>query len=189
MPGGTGIDKFGKRFPKRTFDVGIAEQHAVTFAAGLAVEGLKPFVAIYSTFLQRGYDQVVHDVVTQKLPVRFILDRAGLVGNDGPTHHGSFDLAYLGCLPDLVIMAPSDELELMHMIATAYELDTLPSAIRFPRGSALGIEGLREQLGYTITSMPTKGVRAAPRYTAQQHTARAAASFARGRRRAVPPAA
>ncbi|KAG8462900.1 hypothetical protein KFE25_001673 [Diacronema lutheri] len=157
MPGGTGIDKFGKRFPKRTFDVGIAEQHAVTFAAGLAIEGLKPFVAIYSTFLQRGYDQVVHDVVTQKLPVRFILDRAGLVGNDGPTHHGSFDLAYLGCLPDLVIMAPSDELELLHMIATAYELESLPSAIRFPRGNALGLEAMREQLGYDISAMPAKG--------------------------------
>jgi 1-deoxy-D-xylulose-5-phosphate synthase len=160
MPGGTGLDKFGRRFPKRTFDVGIAEQHAVTFAAGLAVEGYKPFVAIYSTFLQRGYDQLVHDVVTQKLPVRFILDRAGLVGNDGPTHHGSFDLAFLGCLPDLVIMAPSDELELMHMVATAYELDTLPCAIRFPRGNALGLDGLREQLGYTIDKMPSKGVRA-----------------------------
>jgi len=157
MPGGTGIDKFGRRFPKRTFDVGIAEQHAVTFAAGLAVEGLKPFVAIYSTFLQRGYDQVVHDVVTQKLPVRFILDRAGLVGNDGPTHHGSFDLAYLGCLPGLVIMAPSDELELLHMVATAYELDTMPCAVRFPRGNCIGLEGLREQLGYDITAMPTKG--------------------------------
>lgn len=157
MPGGTGIDKFGRRFPKRTFDVGIAEQHAVTFAAGLAVEGLKPFVAIYSTFLQRGYDQLVHDVVTQKLPVRFILDRAGLVGNDGPTHHGSFDLAFLGCLPDLIVMAPSDELELMHMIATAYACDDLPSAVRFPRGNAFGLEGLREQLGYDITAMPSKG--------------------------------
>jgi len=157
MPGGTGIDKFGKRFPKRTYDVGIAEQHAVTFAAGLAVEGLKPFVAIYSTFLQRGYDQVVHDVVTQKLPVRMILDRAGLVGNDGPTHHGSFDLAYLGCLPDLVIMAPSDELELMHMIATAYSIDDLPSAVRFPRGSALGLEAMRDLFGYELDEMPAKG--------------------------------
>ena len=103
MPGGTGMDIFGRRFPKRTYDVGIAEQHAVTFAAGLAVEGVKPFCCIYSTFLQRGYDQLVHDVVIQKLPVRFILDRAGLVGNDGPTHHGAYDLAYLGCMPDLVL--------------------------------------------------------------------------------------
>jgi 1-deoxy-D-xylulose-5-phosphate synthase len=109
MPGGTGLDKFGRRFPKRTFDVGIAEQHAVTFAAGLAVEGLKPYVAIYSTFLQRAYDQVIHDVCIQQLPVRFVLDRAGLVGNDGATHHGTFDLAYLGCIPDLVIMAPAEE--------------------------------------------------------------------------------
>uniref|UniRef100_A0A3B4WJT7 Transketolase-like pyrimidine-binding domain-containing protein n=1 Tax=Seriola lalandi dorsalis TaxID=1841481 RepID=A0A3B4WJT7_SERLL len=112
MPGGTGVDKFGKRFPKRTFDVGIAEQHAVTFAAGLAVEGIKPFCAIYSTFLQRAYDQLIHDVAIQKLPVRFILDRAGLVGNDGPTHHGSFDLAYIGCIPGIALCAPSDEVEL-----------------------------------------------------------------------------
>jgi 1-deoxy-D-xylulose-5-phosphate synthase len=109
MPGGTGLDKFGRRFPKRTFDVGIAEQHAITFAAGMAVEGLKPFAAIYSTFMQRAYDQIIHDVALQQLPVRMILDRAGLVGNDGATHHGSFDLAYLGCVPDIVIMAPADE--------------------------------------------------------------------------------
>ena len=109
MPGGTGLDKFGRRFPKRTYDVGIAEQHAVTFAAGMAVEGLKPFVAIYSTFMQRAYDQIIHDVALQQLPVRMILDRAGLVGNDGATHHGSYDLAYLGCVPDMVIMAPADE--------------------------------------------------------------------------------
>lgn len=118
MPGGTGLDKFGRRFPKRTFDVGIAEQHAVTFAAGMAVEGLKPFVAIYSTFLQRAYDQVIHDCALQQLPVRFILDRAGLVGNDGATHHGNYDLAYLGCIPDIVIMAPSDEvIQMLNMIS------------------------------------------------------------------------
>jgi 1-deoxy-D-xylulose-5-phosphate synthase len=109
MPGGTGLDKFGRRFPKRCFDVGIAEQHALTFAAGMCVEGLKPFAAVYSTFMQRAYDQIIHDVALQQLPVRMILDRAGLVGNDGATHHGSFDLAYLGCVPDIVIMAPSDE--------------------------------------------------------------------------------
>ena len=109
MPGGTGLDKFGRRFPKRTFDVGIAEQHAITFAAGMAVEGLKPFAAIYSTFMQRAYEQIIHDVALQQLPVRMVLDRAGLVGNDGATHHGSFDLAYLGCVPDIVIMAPADE--------------------------------------------------------------------------------
>lgn len=148
MPGGTGIDKFGRRFPKRTFDVGIAEQHAVTFAAGMAVEGLKPFCAIYSTFLQRGYDQLVHDVALQKLPVRFILDRAGLVGNDGATHHGTFDLAYMGCIPDMVIMAPSDEIELQHMIETAYELDDRPSAVRYPRANGYGPTKLQELLGY-----------------------------------------
>lgn len=109
MPGGTGMDIFGRRFPKRTYDVGIAEQHAVTFAAGMAVEGLKPFVAIYSTFMQRALDQIIHDVALQNLPVRFILDRAGLVGNDGATHHGTFDFAYIGCVPGVVIMAPSDE--------------------------------------------------------------------------------
>jgi 1-deoxy-D-xylulose-5-phosphate synthase len=114
MPGGTGMDIFGRRFPKRTFDVGIAEQHAVTMAAGMACEGLKPFCCIYSTFMQRGYDQVVHDVAIQNLPVRMILDRAGLVGNDGPTHHGCYDLAYLGCIPNLVIMAPADEVDLEH---------------------------------------------------------------------------
>jgi 1-deoxy-D-xylulose-5-phosphate synthase len=140
MPSGTGVDIFSKAFPKRTFDVGIAEQHAVTFAAGLATEGLKPFVAIYSTFLQRGYDQVVHDVAIQHLPVRFILDRAGLVGADGPTHAGSFDLAYLGCLPGFVLMSPSDEAELVHMVATAAAIDDRPSAIRYPRGDGVGID-------------------------------------------------
>ena len=115
MPGGTGLDKFGRRFPKRTFDVGIAEQHAITFAAGMAVEGLKPFAAIYSTFMQRAYDQIIHDVALQQLPVRMVLDRAGLVGNDGATHHGSFDLAYLGCVPDIVIMAPADEVSYMFL--------------------------------------------------------------------------
>ncbi|MET0182188.1 MAG: 1-deoxy-D-xylulose-5-phosphate synthase [Caulobacterales bacterium] len=139
MPSGTGLDAFGARFPTRTFDVGIAEQHAVTFGAGLAADGMKPFVAIYSTFLQRGYDQVVHDVAIQKLPVRFALDRAGLVGADGPTHAGSFDLGYLGALPGFVIMAPGDEAELAAMVATAAAIDDAPSAIRFPRGEALGV--------------------------------------------------
>ncbi|WP_425993425.1 1-deoxy-D-xylulose-5-phosphate synthase [Afipia sp. DC4300-2b1] len=140
MPSGTGVDIFGKAFPKRTFDVGIAEQHGVTFAAGLASEGLKPFVAIYSTFLQRAYDQVVHDVAIQGLPVRFIIDRAGLVGADGPTHAGSFDLAYLGCLPGMVLMAAADEAELVHMVATAAAINDRPSAIRFPRGDGVGVD-------------------------------------------------
>jgi 1-deoxy-D-xylulose-5-phosphate synthase len=139
MPSGTGIDLFQKEFPTRTFDVGIAEQHGVTFAAGLATEGFKPFATIYSTFLQRAYDQVVHDVAIQKLPVRFALDRAGLVGADGPTHAGSFDVAYLGCLPNFVVMAASDEAELVHMVATAAAIDDRPSAIRYPRGEGLGV--------------------------------------------------
>lgn len=140
MPSGTGLDHFGKEFPDRTFDVGIAEQHAVTFAAGLATEGYKPFAAIYSTFLQRAYDQVVHDVAIQKLPVRFALDRAGLVGADGATHAGAFDVAYLGCLPDFVIMAAADEAELVHMVATQVQIDDRPSALRYPRGEGVGVE-------------------------------------------------
>ncbi|MGD9657074.1 MAG: 1-deoxy-D-xylulose-5-phosphate synthase [Methylocystis sp.] len=140
MPSGTGLDIFGRAFPHRTFDVAIAEQHAVTFAAGLACEGYKPFCALYSTFLQRGYDQVVHDVAIQNLPVRFAMDRAGLVGADGPTHAGAFDLAYLGCLPGFVIMAPSDEGELMHMVATAAAYDEGPIAFRYPRGEGIGVE-------------------------------------------------
>ncbi|MDE2578987.1 MAG: 1-deoxy-D-xylulose-5-phosphate synthase [Hyphomicrobiales bacterium] len=140
MPSGTGLDIFGKRFPARTFDVGIAEQHAVTFAAGLAAEGYKPFCAIYSTFLQRGYDQVAHDVDLQKLPVRFAMDRAGLVGADGPTHAGAFDIAYLGCLPNMVVMAASDEAELVHMVATAVAYDEGPIAFRYPRGEGVGCE-------------------------------------------------
>lgn len=140
MPGGTGIDKFSETYPNRSFDVGIAEQHGVTFAAGMACEGYKPFVAIYSTFLQRAYDQVVHDVAIQKLPVRFILDRAGYVGADGSTHCGAFDLAYLATLPGFVVMAPSDEAELMHMVATATAIDDGPSAIRYPRGEGVGVE-------------------------------------------------
>jgi 1-deoxy-D-xylulose-5-phosphate synthase len=140
MPSGTGLDLFEKEFPKRCFDVGIAEQHAVTFAAGLAAEGYKPFAAIYSTFLQRAYDQVVHDVAIQSLPVRFAIDRAGLVGADGPTHAGSFDVAYLGCLPGFVVMAAADEAELMHMVATAAAIDDRPSALRYPRGEGLGVE-------------------------------------------------
>ena len=139
MPSGTGLDKFAERFPDRTFDVGIAEQHAVTFAAGMACEGYKPFVAIYSTFLQRAYDQVVHDVAIQSLPVRFAIDRAGLVGADGPTHAGSFDIAYLAALPNFVIMAPSDEAELVHMMATAASINDKPSAFRYPRGEGTGV--------------------------------------------------
>ena len=146
MPSGTGLDHFGREFPHRTFDVGIAEQHAVTFAAGLATEGYKPFAAIYSTFLQRGYDQIVHDVAIQSLPVRFALDRAGLVGADGATHAGSFDLAYLGCLPNFVIMAAADEAELVHMVATAASINDRPSAVRYPRGEGVG------------TEMPAEGV-------------------------------
>jgi 1-deoxy-D-xylulose-5-phosphate synthase len=138
MPSGTGLDMFGAKFPDRTFDVGIAEQHAVTFAAGLAADGMKPFAAIYSTFLQRGYDQVVHDVAIQKLPVRFAMDRAGLVGADGATHAGSFDLGYLGALPGFVIMAAADGNELSRMVATAAIIDDAPSAIRYPRGDAEG---------------------------------------------------
>lgn len=138
MGGGTGLNYFLKRFPDRCFDVGIAEQHAVTFAAGLASEGLKPFCAIYSSFLQRGYDQVAHDVDLQKLPVRFALDRAGLVGADGPTHCGAFDVTYMACLPNMVVMAPSDEAELMHMVATAAAIDDRPSCFRFPRGNGIG---------------------------------------------------
>src|SRR6201981_310149 len=140
MPSGTGLDLFGKEFPNRTFDVGIAEQHGVTFAAGLATEGYKPFATIYSTFLQRAYDQVVHDVALQRLPVRFALDRAGLVGADGPTHAGAFDIAYLGCLPGFVLMAGADEAELKHMVATAGVIDDRPSAFRYPRGEGTGVE-------------------------------------------------
>jgi len=139
MPAGTGLDLFAKEFPNRCFDVGIAEQHGVTFAAGLATEGLKPFAVIYSTFLQRAYDQVVHDVAIQRLPVRFAMDRAGLVGADGPTHAGSFDIAYLGCLPGFVIMAAADEAELVHMVATAAAIDDGPSAVRYPRGEGIGV--------------------------------------------------
>jgi 1-deoxy-D-xylulose-5-phosphate synthase len=140
MPSGTGVDLFQQVFPKRTFDVGIAEQHAVTFAAGLATEGYKPFCAIYSTFLQRGYDQVVHDVAIQNLPVRFALDRAGLVGADGATHAGSFDIAFLGILPNMVVMAAADEAELVHMVATAAAYDKGPIAFRYPRGDGVGVD-------------------------------------------------
>ncbi|MHA1114514.1 MAG: 1-deoxy-D-xylulose-5-phosphate synthase, partial [Alphaproteobacteria bacterium] len=152
MPDGTGLDLFGKRFPKRCFDVGLAEhpercfdvglaeQHAVTFAAGLAAAGMRPFAAIYSTFLQRAYDQVVHDVAIQRLPVRFAIDRAGLVGADGPTHAGSFDITYLSCLPGMVVMAAADEAELVHMVATAAAIDDGPCAFRYPRGEGVGVE-------------------------------------------------
>jgi len=140
MPSGTGLDFFGERFPERMFDVGIAEQHAVTFAAGMAADGMKPFAAIYSTFLQRGYDQVVHDVAIQRLPVRFAMDRAGLVGADGPTHAGSFDVGFMGALPGMILMGPSDEAELARAIATAVEIDDRPSAFRYPRGEGVGVE-------------------------------------------------
>ena len=140
MPSGTSLDKFAERFPERTFDVAIAEQHGVTFAAGLATEGFKPFAAIYSTFLQRAYDQIVHDIAIQNLPVRFAIDRAGLVGADGATHAGSFDVTYLACLPNFVVMAAADELELMHMVATAAAIDDRPSSFRYPRGEGVGIE-------------------------------------------------
>jgi len=139
MPNGTGLDRFAKAYPERAFDVGIAEQHAVTFAAGLACEGYKPFCAIYSTFLQRAYDQVVHDVAIQNLPVRFALDRAGLVGDDGPTHAGAFDVAYLACLPNMTVMAAADEAELVHMVATCAAIDDGPSAVRYPRGEGVGL--------------------------------------------------
>ena len=146
MPDGTGLDLFAERFPKRCFDVGIAEQHAVTFSAGMAAGGLKPFCAIYSTFLQRGYDQVVHDVAIQRLPVRFAIDRAGLVGADGATHAGAFDVAFLANLPGFVVMAAADEAELVHMVATAAAHDDGPIAFRFPRGDGVGVE------------MPARGV-------------------------------
>jgi 1-deoxy-D-xylulose-5-phosphate synthase len=139
MREGSGLVKFSQRFPERYFDVGIAEQHAVTFAAGLAVEGMKPVVAIYSTFLQRAYDQLIHDVALQNLPVVFALDRGGLVGADGPTHHGAFDHSYLRCIPNMTVMAPSDENECRQMLFTAFTLDT-PSAVRYPRGAGPGIE-------------------------------------------------
>ena len=140
MPSGTGLDLFGEAFPSRTFDVGIAEQHAVTFAAGLATEGFKPFAAIYSTFLQRAYDQVVHDVAIQKLPVRFPIDRAGFVGADGPTHCGAFDTTYLATLPGFVVMAAADEAELRHMVRTAAAYDEGPISFRYPRGNGVGVD-------------------------------------------------
>jgi 1-deoxy-D-xylulose-5-phosphate synthase len=140
MPSGTGLNLFEKKFPDRTFDVGIAEQHAVTFAAGLATEGYKPYAAIYSTFLQRAYDQVVHDVALQSLPVRFAIDRAGLVGADGPTHAGSFDITYLSTLPNFIVMAASDEAELVKMINTSVNINDRPSAFRYPRGNGIGID-------------------------------------------------
>jgi len=146
MPNGTGLDRFGDAYPDRVFDVGIAEQHAVTFAAGLATEGFKPFCAIYSTFLQRGYDQIVHDVAIQNLPVRFAIDRAGLVGADGATHAGAFDIAYLACLPNMTLMAAADEAELVHMVATCVAHDSGPIALRYPRGEGVGLD------------MPARGV-------------------------------
>ena len=140
MPSGTGMDAFSKVFPDRTFDVGIAEQHAVTFAAGLATEGYKPYAAIYSTFLQRAYDQVVHDVAIQSLPVRFAIDRAGLVGADGATHAGAFDITYLSTLPNFIVMAASDEAELVRMVNTSVDINNQPCAFRYPRGNGVGLE-------------------------------------------------
>lgn len=159
MPGGTGMDIFGRRFPKRTFDVGIAEQHAVCMAAGMACEGIKPFCCVYSTFMQRGYDQVVHDVAVQNLPVRMILDRAGFVGNDGPTHHGCYDLSYLGCIPNLTIMSPSDEIELKNMVMTCAAFDDGPTVLRYPRGTGYGAEKLESMFGYKLENgeIPSKG--------------------------------
>ncbi|KAG7344409.1 1-deoxy-D-xylulose-5-phosphate synthase [Nitzschia inconspicua] len=159
MPGGTGMDIFGRRFPKRTFDVGIAEQHAVCMGAGMACEGLKPFVCIYSTFMQRGYDQVVHDVAIQNLPVRMILDRGGFVGNDGPTHHGCYDLSYMGCIPNLIIMSPSDEIELKNMVMTCAAYDDGPTVLRYPRGTGYGAEKLQSLFGYKLKNdeIPAKG--------------------------------
>jgi 1-deoxy-D-xylulose-5-phosphate synthase len=162
MPSGTGLNLFGDKFPARTFDVGIAEQHAVTFAAGLATEGMKPFAAIYSTFLQRGYDQVVHDVAIQKLPVRFAIDRAGLVGNDGQTHAGSFDIGYLGALPGFVLMAAADEAELVHMVSTQVAIDDCPSALRFPRGDGVGVPLSRRRRSWELMDcrppLPMRGL-------------------------------
>jgi 1-deoxy-D-xylulose-5-phosphate synthase len=159
MPGGTGMDYFGAHFPERCYDVGIAEQHAVTMAAGMAAEGVKPFCAIYSTFLQRAYDQVVHDVALQNLPVRFMVDRAGYVGNDGATHHGTYDLSYLGSIPNVVIMAPSDEVELMHMVRTAHAYDSGPSFVRYPRGAGYGLETLNSVFKYELKSLPKSGTK------------------------------
>ena len=184
MPSGTGVDLFQKEFPDRTFDVGIAEQHGVTFAAGLATEGFKPFATIYSTFLQRAYDQVVHDVAIQTLPVRFAMDRAGLVGADGPTHAGSFDIAYLGCLPGFVLMAAADEAELVHMVATAVAIDDRPSALRYPRGEGRGVpmpeEGKPLEIG--------KGAHRARRHQggAASPTARGSANASRPRTNSPP---
>ena len=162
MPDGTGLNLFADRFPRRCFDVGIAEQHGVTFCAGMAAAGMKPFCAIYSTFLQRGYDQVVHDVAIQRLPVRFAIDRAGLVGADGPTHAGAFDVAYLACLPDFVVMAAADEAELVHMVATAVAIDDRPSAFRFPRGDGTGVdmpeEGVPLEIGRGRIMLEGQGV-------------------------------
>lgn len=158
MPGGTGLNIFGERFPSRCHDVGIAEQHAVTMAGGMACEGIKPFCCIYSTFLQRGYDQLIHDISLQRLPVRFILDRAGLVGSDGPTHHGSFDLAYIGCVPNMIIMAPSDEIELQNMVATVMGINDAPSVLRYPRGVGVGLDVVNNLFGGNYEEMPERGV-------------------------------
>jgi 1-deoxy-D-xylulose-5-phosphate synthase len=157
MPGGTGLSIFGHQHPERFFDVGIAEQHAVTLAAGMAAEGIKPFCAIYSTFLQRAFDQVVHDVALQNLPVRFMVDRAGYVGNDGSTHHGTFDLSYLGAIPNMVIMAPSDEVELKNMVRTAHDIDSGPSVVRYPRGSGYGLKTLNNLFRYDLKALPEEG--------------------------------
>ena len=155
----TCIDIFGCRFPKRTFDVGIAEQHVVTFAISMVCNGLKPFCCICSTFMQRGYDQVVHDVVIHNLPIRMILDRAGVVGNDGPMHHGCYDLVYMGCIPDLTIMSPSDEIGLRNMVMTCDEFDEGPTVLSYPRGVGYGADKLQNLFGYELENgeIPTKG--------------------------------
>ena len=199
MPSGTGLDLFAKEFPNRCFDVGIAEQHGVTFAAGLATEGFKPFATIYSTFLQRAYDQVVHDVAIQRLPVRFAMDRAGLVGADGPTHAGAFDVAYLGCLPGFVVMAAADEADLVHMVATAAAIDDRPSALRYPRGEGIGVpmptegkpardrQGTRAARGHQSGAVLVR--RAARRMLQGSGRAGRARAFDHGRRRALRQAA
>jgi 1-deoxy-D-xylulose-5-phosphate synthase len=191
MPSGTGLDVFEKAFPDRAFDVGIAEQHAVTFAAGMACEGMKPFVAIYSTFLQRAYDQVVHDVAIQSLPVRFCMDRAGLVGADGATHAGSFDVAYLGCLPNFVLMAAADEAELMHMVATAAQIDEQPCGLRYPRGEGIGSAARRGSrlgradcagTGYNLSWRRPENIKAADELRRRALTARRSLLQALGHR-------
>ncbi len=189
MPAGTGLDLFAEAFPDRMFDVGIAEQHAVTFAAGMATEGLKPFCAIYSTFLQRAYDQVVHDVAIQNLPVRLPIDRAGFVGADGATHAGAFDTAFLACLPNMVVMAPGDEAELRHMVATAVAYDQGPIAFRYPRGEGVGVDLPARGSVLEIGRRSHRRRRRQGRHPLLRNTARRSAESRRGTRhlRAAEP--